>query len=1085
MQIKKQKTNKRLLALALVWLISLFTVGSAVAQTTVSVKGLVQSESNEPLNGVTVTATNVATKKSVTAATNEKGVFSITTLQVGSTYNFTFSYVGYEVGFVNAFKLKEGNENSLLVRLKQTSSTLDQVVVVGYGTQNKRDVSTSVSTIKAAEINNFPATGLDKALTGKLAGVQVLQPGGAPGAGISIMVRGRGTITAGSDPLYVVDGVPISDNSSDGPGFKVNPLNSINVNDIESVDILKDASASAIYGSRGSNGVVIITTKRGKRDKPAVAVNSYYGTQEASKKIKMMDAYQYADLIYEAKNNTYFDLLADRNLTGSASDDNATRKLKLGGAATNDNLNYLLPPEIFPYLNKQAGLVNTNWQDAIFTKAPMQNHTISVGGGSENVKYYISGNYLDQQGIVINSGYKKYGGRINVDANYKKIKLGASINYNFGVYNFLPTEGRFNDATENVISGALAAAPFFPVYNTDGSFNFDQARWLYMQANTNNPVALAMLKNDKTFETKLLSNLFAEYEILKDLKYKISFGADVSSYKRDAFRPSTLPDFTLKTTPSNPVGNYRTNAITNWIIENTVSYNKRVGEHSIKSIIGFSAQKERQDASNVTATGYPNDIVQTLNAATTITAFSSTVNEWSLISGLARLQYSFKNKYLLSAALRTDGSSRFGAQNKWGYFPSASAAWIVSDEKFMQNIKAVSSLKVRASYGVTGNFQIGNYGSYGLLSASNYVFGAGSGTLNNGLALSTASNKELGWEKTSAVNLGLEIGLFKEKLHATIEVYNNNTKDLLLNVPVPFSTGFSTNLVNIGKVNNKGLEVTLASTVDIGAVKLTNTANYSKNINKVLDLGGANSIITRSQGVIDFITQVGKPIANFYTLVQTGVFNDQAAITDPKNAKVAGAKPGDFMFKDINGDGVIDNTNDRDITGNYMPKFTYGWSSQLQYKMFDFGFAIQGVYGNTIANINQRHMNSAEGFANNTIEILERWHSPTDPGNGKIARANRAHRGLNAVISTYHLSDGSYLRVRDITFGFTVPQKMIAKAKITNARLYITAQNPFTFTSYNSYNPEVSIDSNPLTPGVDYGSYPLARSFFFGLNLSF
>ncbi len=1084
MQQLKFKTMKKWQLLISCFLLLLATTK---AQTTIStnVSGTVTTETGELLNGVSVKITSTDNKTTVAATTNEKGIFTITTLKVGTAYNFTFNYVGYETGYVKAFTIKEGNGNSLLVRLKQTASTLDQVVVVGYGTQNKRDVSTSVSSLKAADINNFPATGLDKALTGKLAGVQVLQPGGAPGAGIAILVRGRGTITAGSDPLYVVDGVPISDNSSDGPGFKVNPLNAINVNDIESVDILKDASASAIYGSRGANGVVIITTKRGKKDKPVIALNSYYGTQEASKKIKMMDAYEYADLIYEARNATYFDLLADRGLTGSVSDDNATRRLKLGAAASNDNLNYLMPPEIFPYLNKQQGLPNTDWQNEIFTKAPMQNHTISVGGGSENIKYYISTNYLDQQGIVINSAYKKYGGRINVDANYQKLKLGASINYNFGVYNFLPTEGRFNDATENVISGALAAAPFYSVYKADGAYNFDQARWLFQQANTNNPVGLAMLKTDKTFETKLLSNLFAEYEILKDLKYKVSFGADISNYKRDAFRPSTLPDFVSKLAPSNPIGNYRTNSITNWVVENTLSFNKKLGNHSIKSIAGFSAQKERQDASNITATGFPNDITQTLNAATTVTAFSSTINEWSLISGLARLQYSFKNKYLLSAAVRTDGSSRFGNQNKWGYFPSASAAWIVSDENFMKPIKTVSSLKIRASYGVTGNFQIGNYGSYGLLSASNYVFGTGSGTLNNGLALSTASNKELGWEKTSAVNLGVEIGLFKEKLHATVELYNNNTKDLLLNVPVPLNTGFSTNLVNIGKVNNKGIEITLASTVNIGAITLTNTANYSKNINKVIDLGGANSIITRAQGVVDFITQVGKPIANFYTLVQTGIFQNQAAIADAKNAKVPGAKPGDFMYKDVNGDGVIDNTNDREITGNYMPKFTYGFSSQAQYKMIDLSVSIQGVYGNTIANINQRHMNSAEGYANNTTEVLERWRSETNPGNGRIARANRAHRGFNAVSSTYHLSDGSYLRVRDITLGVTLPSKILAKAKITNLRCYITAQNPITFTKYNSYNPEVSIDTNPLTPGVDYGSYPLARSFFFGLNLSF
>jgi TonB-linked SusC/RagA family outer membrane protein len=1050
------------------------TVITAVPPPVV-INGKVTDENGKPLEGVSV----VIKGTSKGSTTNNKGEFSLGISENEKT-SLEFSFVGYD-----AVAVEYIGQKNLVVKLVEANNNLGQVVVVGYGTQNKKDVSTSVASIKASEINNFPATGLDKVLTGKLAGVQVLQPGGAPGAGIAILIRGRGTITAGSDPLYVIDGVPLSDNSTEGPGFKVNPLNSINVNDIESIDILKDASASAIYGSRGSNGVVIITTKRGKKDKLVIGLNSYYGIQQVSKKIEMMDAYQYADLIYESHNNTYFDLLADRGLTGSATDDNAARKLKLGAAANNDNLAYLLPPEIFPYLNKQSGLVNTNWQDEVFTKAPMQSHTISAAGGSENIKYYISGNYLDQTGIVLNSGYKKYGGRINLDANYNKLKLGASINYNFGVYNFLPTEGRFNDVFENVISGALAASPFFPVYNTDGLYNNDQYKWLYSQANGANPVALAMLKKDKTFENKLLSNLFAEYEIFKNLKYKISFGTDISNYKRDVFRPSTLPDPVSRVTPSNPTANYRMNNITNWTVENMVSYNKIIGKHSIKAIAVFSAQKERQDASNITATGFPNDIVQTLNGATSLTSWSSTINEWSLISGLARVQYSFKNKYLLSAALRTDGSSRFGPKNKWGYFPSASIGWNISDEPFVKNLKTVSSLKVRASYGVTGNFQIGNYGYLSLLSASNYVFGTSSGSLNAGLVQSTASNPELGWEKTSAINLGLEIGLFKEQLHATIEVYNNNTKNLLLNAPVPLSTGFSTNLVNIGKVNNKGIEITLTNNLSIGRVKLLNSVNYSKNINKVLDLGGANSIITRGQGVIDFITQVGQSIGNFYTLVQTGVFKDQVAINDPKNAKVSGAKPGDFMFKDVNGDGVIDNTNDREITGNYMPKFTYGFSSQIQYSLFDLGFAAQGVQGNTIANINQRHMNSAESYANNTVDILNRWHSPTDPGNGTIARANRSQRGLNAVISTYHLSDGSYLRIRDITLGITLPQKMISKAKITGARFYITVQNLFTFTKYNSYNPEVSIDTNPLTPGIDYGSYPLAKSVFFGLNLTF
>ncbi len=1053
---------------------------------TSSVSGTIMTQKGEVLEGVTVSVTESTGKSVVTATTDKKGSFRFAGLKVGNAYNFSFSFIGYKDTVIRLFKIREGNGNSMLVRLMAMETNLNDVVVIGYGTQNKKDVTTSVASIKGSDINNYPATGLDKALTGKLAGVQVLQPSGAPGAGISILIRGRGTISAGSDPLYVIDGVPLSDNEINGPGIKVNPLNAININDIESVDVLKDASAAAIYGSRGSNGVIVITTKRGKKDRPSINFNTYAGTQQTNKKIQMLDAYQYAQLIYEAHNNTYFDLLADKNKTGLATDDNATRLSKLLGAAGSTNQAYLLPPEIFPYLNGQAGLTNTNWQDAIFNKAPQQNYSLSASGGSDNIKYYISGNYLDQRGIVLNSGYKKYGGRLNLDAHYGKLKLGANVNYNFAIYDNQQTEGRFNGNLENIVSGALVASPFFPVYNSDGSFNYDQYQWQYAQSQLINPVALALLKTDVTTENKLLSNVFAEYELLKGLKYKASFGASITNANRSAFRPSTLPSTLTRSTPSIPSGNYRNVQITNWMIENILTWNKRIGEHSVNVMGGFTAQKENAQSLNVSASGFPNDLVKTLNAATSITSWSSVINEWSLLSGLARLQYSYQNKYLLSAAIRADGSSRFGPDKKWGYFPSASVGWNMGDEKFMKGVTAISSLKLRASFGVTGNFQIGNYGYLASLSQSNYIFGPQGGTaLSNGLYQNTPGNPELGWEKTTAINLGADIGLFSGKLQATIDLYNNNTNDLLLNIPVPLSSGYSTNLVNIGKVNNKGIEFTLSNTSRIGKFTLTSSANYSANRNKVVDLGGVNSIITQAQSVIYFLTQVGQPIGNFYTLVNTGVYKDQAEINDPNNAKVAGAKPGDFKYQDINGDGVIDGSNDRAITGNYMPKFTYGFSTRLEYGSFDLSASMQGVYGNTIANVNKRHMDAMESYANNTINALDRWHSPTDPGNGSIARANRSQRGLNATISTYHLEDGSYMRIRDITLGITLPAKYTAKLGINGARFYVTAQNPFTFTKYSSYNPEVSIDDNPLTPGIDYGTYPLAKAWFFGINVNF
>lgn len=1036
------------------------------------ITGRVLDETGQPLPGVSVKIKG-GSKGTVS---DPDGNYQITAVEDDV---LLFMFIGYE-----ALEKQVGTKTVINVTLRPAANQMQEVVVIGYGTQNKKDITTSVSSIGADQINNFPATGVDKALVGKLAGVQVLQPNGSPGGGISIKVRGTGTITAGSNPLYVVDGVALSDNDDNGPGFKVNPLSMINPNDVESIDVLKDASAAAIYGSRGSNGVVIITTKRGKKDKLAISLNSYYGIQSTTKKIDMMDGYEYADLIYDAHNNTYFDLLASKGLTGLATDDNATRLSKLGAAATNTSLAYLLPPEIFPYLNNQQGLTNTDWQDEIFRRAPMQSHTMSVAGGSDKVQFYISGNYLNQDGIVINSGYKKYGGRINLDGQFGRLKVGASINYNFGIYNYLPTEGRFNDANENIIGGALAASPFFPVYNANGTYNFDQYNWQYSQSNGANPVALAMLKKDETFERKLLTNVFAEYEIVKDLKYKVSFGANISDFNRSTFRPSTLPNTITRVTPSIPTAGYIASQTTNWTAENTITYKKRIGEHSFQALGGFTLQQERSNASNIQATGFPNDLVQTLNGATSVTGFTSAINEWSLLSGLARLQYSYKDRYLFSAAVRADGSSRFGANTKYGYFPSASAGWIISNEDFLKDSKMISSLKLRASFGVTGNFQIGNYAYLATLLPANYVFGTSAGSaLSPGLYQNTPGNQDLGWEKTSAINIGTDVSLFKGALSATVDVYSNKTSNLLLNVPIPLSTGYSTSLVNIGKVSNKGIEVTLSNKQQMGSFSLTNTVNYSANRNKVLDLGGVNSIITQAQSVLYFMTEVGQPVGNYYTLVNTGIYKDQADI-DNTPGKVPGAKPGDFKFADINGDGIIDG-NDKTITGNYMPKFTYGYSALLQYKIVDLNISGQGVYGNTIANIAQRHYNSTESYANNTTEALDRWESSANTGNGITPRANRSATGLNAQMSTYHLSSGSYFRIRDITLGVTLPDKMIRKAGIYGIRIYATAQNPFTFTKYNGYNPEVSVDTNPLTPGIDYGSYPLAKMFLLGINLKF
>ncbi len=1033
----------------------------------VTVTGKVTDEKGEPRQGVTVTVKG--TGKSVVS--KENGAYSI---QAQTQQVLIFSFVGY--GKVERLI---GNNTVIDITIQPENSQMANVVVVGYGTQNRRDVTTAISSLKADDINNFPAPGVDKAMTGRMAGVQVLEPNGSPGAGITIAIRGKSSVTAGTSPLYVIDGIPLSEAQASGPGVSAlplteNPLNAINLSDIESIDVLKDASAAAIYGSRGSNGVVLITTKRGKKEKPAVGYDSYYGYAQVAKELKMLDAYGYAKLIYDAHNNTYLDGLADRGIAGSITDDSATRIAKLG-----NNSVYVIPSVILPYVNGQKGLTNTNWQDAIFRHAPVQNHTLSVSGGSNNIRFYISGNYLDQNGVVIKSGFKRYSGRINLDANFNKLRIGTTTNFAYEDYQFQPSQGRYL-TQEYIVPIALSYAPFFPIYNADGSYNYSQYNF---QGATQiiNPVALANLKKDNTGQSKLLSNTYVQYNFTPELSDKVSFGITIDNANRNAFRPSTLPTTSPSSPTSVPIGNFYNSTLANWLVENTVSYVKSFGDHHINAIADFSAQKETTTAFGVTSTGYANDLVTTLNGATSVTAWAGDKQQWSLLSGLARVQYSYQGKYLASAAIRTDGSSRFGINSKYGYFPSASVGWNVDRESFMMNQQTMSSLKLRASYGLTGNNQIGNYAALSTLAQGNYVFGSPD-ALANGLYQNTAGNSKLGWEQTSAFNVGADIGLLKEMLHLTIDAYTNNTSNMLLNVPVPQSSGYSTNLENLGKVRNQGLEFTLTSDNRFGKFRMSNSANISFNRNKVLDLGGQQSIIGQDQGVIYFITAVGKPIGNYYTLVQTGIFKNASDLA--KGPTVPGAKVGDMKFKDINGDGVIDATNDRAITGNYMPKFTYGYSLQLQYKWIDLGAGLQGVYGNKIANIDTRYINSEESFTNNLAEALGRFQSESDPGDGTHARANRSERGLNATISSYSIRSGSYMRIRDITLGLSLPDKLLKKSGFARARLYFTATNPFTFMKYNMYNPEASQETNPLYPGVDYGSYPLSKTYVLGLNLS-
>lgn len=1022
---------------------------------TKTVSGVIVDTNGEPVIGasVLVKGTNNGT------ITDLDGKFTVNDVPENSTLDI--SYIGYKT-----LTLKATDKNLARLVLHEDTEVLDEVVVVGYGVQRKRDVSTAVSSVKAEALANNPASDFRQALVGKMPGVQVTTPSGDPEGSVSIRVRGISTVNAGSDPLYIIDGVPME------RGFA-----NLNSNDIESIEVLKDASAAAIYGSRGSNGVVLITTKKGTSEKLTVQYDGYYGIQNVSKKLPMMNAYQFAEVARDGHNNAYL-----TEVPGASPDDpNSVRPKSY----------HQIPTELFPYLEGQPGLTDTDWQDAIFRTAGTTGHNISLSGKTNSVNYFVSGNYMSKEGIIINSDFKKYSMRMNLDGKYKRLKFGVNFAPSYSTSNSVDASG-----AGGIVQSALMMPPVWPVYNEDGSYNYQgNGYWRigtdYQHNEVLNPVAMANLQSNVTDRMSIIGKVFAELELYKGLTYKISFGGDYYGAHNDKYRKSELP---LKgknyyDTPSNPEGYSSSSFYFNWLIENQLTYNTTINEkHNLAAILVQSAQKETFKSNNVTATDYPNDYIQTISGGTVTKGYSEK-SQWSIASYLARVQYSFSGKYMFSGAIRTDGSSRFGKNNRWGYFPSASAAWRVTEEDFFKEqsvLSFINDLKLRVSYGVTGNFQIGNYEHLATMSLDNYIIGTGQGALSYGYKPDNIERGDLSWEKNKMVNAGVDVQMFNGLLGFTVDYYNTNTSDMLLSVPVPLVSGYSTSLMNIGKVNNRGWEIGLNSQKHISDdFGYSFNANWSKNINEVKALGPGDAPIIKpgSVGHAYYITEVGKPIGNYYLLVQDGIFETEEDLK--KYPHFENTKVGDFRFVDVDGDGVLDLDKDRTVCGNYMPKFTYGFGGKLWYKGFDLDINFQGVFGNKILNLNRRYIDNLEGNTNGTTIALDRWQSEDQPGNGQVNKANRKQTGYNGRTSTWHLEDGSYLRLQNVSLGYTLPKKWTNRFYVEKLRLYVSGQNLATFTKYSGYNPEVNArPGNSLTPGEDYGTYPLARTFMFGINVT-
>ncbi len=1055
------------------------TPGTQATAFLADLTGKVTDENNAGLPGVNVLLKG--TNQGV--VTDRNGDFTIDV--PGPNAVLVFSFIGYV-----SKEVAVGNQSQLSVQLEPSVNNLSEVLVVGYGTQRKGDITGAIGSISAKNIKEIQVTNFENAIQGQIAGVQVQEPSGEPGASPTIRVRGLGSVSAGNEPLYVIDGFPVSKNTD--PGIQgditrrttafalpaTNPLGTINPNDIESIEVLKDASAAAIYGSRGSNGVIIITTKRGKLNtKPTIGFDAYFGVQNVAKRVDLMNAAQYSAYSTEAKNNAYLQDVKDANI----SDPNSVRYTKT------NNANYFIPDDF-----ENPDGTDTDWQKEIFHAAPVQSYNASVSGGTETVKYYFSGGYYNQKGIIDRSGFERYSFRVNLEANpVKKLKIGFGLSPSSTNTDRSPAGAPYFADPPGIVYSAIAHSPTVKPYLPDGSINqsdnqshlfTEDGRGTNMTA-VSNPLAIIKYVTDDLKQFRMFGNVFLEYEILDGLKYKLYTGVDVNSYNRSFYMARAF--LNRASTVGDPYAQSNASLNFNWLTENTLSYDKTFGtNHRVSAVVGYSAQKDRLQANQVYAQNHPDDLSPTISGGQ-VTSGGDNLQEWSLVSALARVNYAFRDKYLLTATVRSDRSSRFGAGNKTGTFPSFSAGWRVSEESFMKGLTAISDLKLRASWGKTGNFLIPNYAAIGLLSPYNYVL---NNVLVNGIAPSTISNHNLTWEKTTQTDFGLDIGLFRERIYLSADYYNKVTSDLLLNVQVPAAVGFLTALQNIGEVENKGIELTLSTRNLVGDFSWTTDLNFAANKNKVLKLGPTGDPILSSGGAgIRHITQIGSPIGSYYGYVVEGIYQTQTEIDNaPKDALAPAPRPGDFRFKDVNGDGKI-NAQDRTVTGNYLPDFIYGITNRFNYKGLDLTVLFQGVQGSEILNLTRRHLGNGEGATNSYALWTERWMSAENPGNGSIPRADRVTdlHGGNTRPSSFQVEDGSYFRLRSLSLGYTFPKAMLNN-KFQSLRAYVSGTNLFTSTKYLGFNPEVNNQAG-LTgvQGEDYGAYPLSRNFTFGVSASF
>lgn len=999
-----------------------------------SITGKVTDENRQPLPGVTIIVSGTARG----TITDENGNYSIS---APGTAVLEFSFIGYQKHSVSI----EGT-TTINVTMSVDFEALDEVVVIGYGSVKKSDLTGSVVSLKSEDIIVGVSASVDHLLQGRAAGVQVLQNSSEPGGGLSIQVRGVGSINASNEPLYVIDGLPV-DNvpviTGVGEGFTAsrnprNPLNSLNPADIESIEILKDASSTAIYGSRGANGVIMITTKKGTSGSLKVDYDAYFGTQSITKKLDLLNATEYQQVL-----NELYD-----------------------AGAINANV------------GERVDVIQgdgTDWQDEIFRQAPVHNHNLSFSGGDKNTRYYASFSYFDQDGVVISSGIKRYSARLNLEQQVKdRFNFGLNISTSFVDDDFV-ANGIVPNEAAGVISSALDFDPTLEVMDENtGRYNTSEF------ISKDNPLAVAYGKEARAKSFRTFGSVYGEYFFIPELSLKINLGGDINTSKRDVFIDSS----TKQGNDAGGIGTVISGFLYNYLAEATMNYRKEFGGgHSLSLLAGATTQQFFIERSNVSASGFISEATGTnsLQSGTQSTFSISTSSiPHTLLSYLGRANYSFQDRFLVTATIRADGSSRFGENNKFGYFPSAAFAWKLNNEDFIKNLDIFSTLKLRASWGRTGNQEIGNYRSLTTFSIGNFpmIYGDNQYVV---FEPSRMPNPDLKWETTEQTDIGLDFGFLQGRISGSIDYFYRKTFDLLLDLPVPPQTGFATKLANVGSVENKGWEFVLNTYNITGPFSWTTNMNFSVAKNKVIDLGGIPQII---MGALQFTPDVsiiipGQPMNSYYGYTVTGVWQTDDDLALSKQ----GAQPGDLKYLDANQDSTI-TASDRAVIGSPFPDFTWGMVNTFAYKGFDLSVSMQGVHGAYLLNNQMVHAYYPINFRRNKIAepYLNRW-TPENPTNEYPSFINPSSQGSN-VVNTRTVEDASYIRIQNVTLGYQVPLKNVKAIRSLN--VYVSASNLHTFTKYRGFDPGANVSGNEdAAVRIDYDSFPLARTMMFGFKVGF